>query len=125
MGGGGQGRKGAAAEVALVVVQHCHQQQQQNPTSNGGKQNWKLSWNMYTMHTRFCTFGADLYAQSMIIKKNFCTGAHLEVYQECVAGRAAAAAPGGGEHDISHTLQSRLPEKEVVVEICNCNVNSL
>ncbi len=28
---------------------------------------WKLSWNMYTLHTRFCTFGTDLYAQSVII----------------------------------------------------------
>ncbi len=30
---------------------------------------WKLSWNMYTMHTRFCTFRADLYAQSVLTNK--------------------------------------------------------
>ncbi len=33
---------------------------------------WKLSWNTctYTMHTtRFCTFGANLYAQSVLINK--------------------------------------------------------
>ncbi len=30
---------------------------------------WKLSWNIYTFHTRFCTFGADLYAQSLLISK--------------------------------------------------------
>ncbi len=28
---------------------------------------WKLSRNIYTSHTRFCTFGTDLYAQSVII----------------------------------------------------------
>ncbi len=27
---------------------------------------WKLSWDVYTFHTRFCTFGADLYAQSVL-----------------------------------------------------------
>ncbi len=30
---------------------------------------WKLSRNMHTLHTRFCTFGADLHAQSVIINK--------------------------------------------------------
>ncbi len=28
--------------------------------------------NMYTFHTRFCTFGVDLRAQSVLINKNFC-----------------------------------------------------
>ncbi len=39
------------------------------PTTNGGNQKWKLSWNMYTLQTCFCTFGADLYAQSVLINK--------------------------------------------------------
>ncbi len=26
---------------------------------------------MYTLHTRFCTFGADLYARSVLINKIF------------------------------------------------------
>ncbi len=30
---------------------------------------WKLSRNTYTLHTRFCTFGADLYAQSVLSNK--------------------------------------------------------
>ncbi len=30
---------------------------------------WKLSWNMYTSHTRLCTFGADSYAQWVLINK--------------------------------------------------------
>ncbi len=30
---------------------------------------WKLSWNMYTLHIHFCTFGADLYAQLVLINK--------------------------------------------------------
>ncbi len=30
---------------------------------------WKLSRNMYTLHTRFCTFGAHLYAQSVFVNK--------------------------------------------------------
>ncbi len=32
---------------------------------------WKLSWNMYTLHsTCFCLFGTNLYAQWVIVKKN-------------------------------------------------------
>ena len=30
---------------------------------------WKLSWNTHTLHARFCTFGADLYAQSVLINE--------------------------------------------------------
>ncbi len=50
------------------------------PTTNGGMQKWKLSRNMYTLHTRFRTFGIDLHAQSVLIKQNFCIGAQSEVY---------------------------------------------
>ncbi len=39
------------------------------PTDNGGMQKWKLSWNFYTLHTRFCTFCVDLYARSVLIDK--------------------------------------------------------
>ncbi len=39
------------------------------PTSNGGMQKWKLGWNMYTLHTNFCVFGDDLYAQSVLTDK--------------------------------------------------------
>ncbi len=39
------------------------------PTTNGGMQKWKLGRNMYTLHARFCTFGADLHAQSVIVNK--------------------------------------------------------
>ena len=39
------------------------------PTTNGGMQKWKLSRNMYTLHTRFCTFGTNLHAQSVLINK--------------------------------------------------------
>ena len=52
-----------------------------NPTTKGGMQKWKLSRNTYTLHTRlFARFGADLYARSMLINKNFCVGAQEEVY---------------------------------------------
>ncbi len=31
---------------------------------------WKLSWNTYTLHARFCTSGrADLYVQSVLFNK--------------------------------------------------------
>ncbi len=30
---------------------------------------WKFSMNIHTLHTRFCTFGTDLYARSVIINK--------------------------------------------------------
>ncbi len=30
---------------------------------------WKLSWSIYTLHARFGTFGADVYAQSVLIDK--------------------------------------------------------
>ncbi len=32
---------------------------------------WKLSRNMYTLRTRFCTLGADLHAQRVLIDKKF------------------------------------------------------
>ena len=32
---------------------------------------WKLSCNIYTLRTRFCTIGADLYAQSVLINNIF------------------------------------------------------
>ncbi len=42
------------------------------PTAKGGHAKWKLSWNMYSS-TRcthvFCTFGANLYVQSVLINK--------------------------------------------------------
>ncbi len=39
----------------------------------------KLSWNMYTLHTCFCTFGAHLYARSVLMNNFFCIGAQSEV----------------------------------------------
>ncbi len=56
------------------------------PTSNGGVQKWKLSRSVYTLHSRFCTFGANLHAQSGLVKKNFYVGAQEEVYHERVVG---------------------------------------
>ena len=41
---------------------------------------WKLIWNKYTLRTRFCTFGAGLYAQSVLLKQYFRVRDHLEVY---------------------------------------------
>ncbi len=35
---------------------------------------WKLRMCTYTLHTHFCTFGADLCAQSVLVSKNFCIG---------------------------------------------------
>ncbi len=44
-----------------------------NQTSHPNQQRWyakwKFSWNMYTLHTRSCTFGTDRYAQPAIINK--------------------------------------------------------
>ena len=59
------------------------------PTINGCMQNGS-SVGIYTrcIHV-FCTFGTDLYAQSMIINKNFCIGAQSKVYEECVVGWVA------------------------------------
>ncbi len=39
------------------------------PTTNRWYAKWKLSWNMYALNTRFCTLGADLYAQSVLTNK--------------------------------------------------------
>ncbi len=39
------------------------------PTTNSGVQKRKLGWNMYTLHTRFGTFGSDLHAQSALTNK--------------------------------------------------------
>ncbi len=36
-------------------------------------------------------FAPDLYAQSVLINKNFCIGAQSEVYQECVVGWGGAS----------------------------------
>ncbi len=52
-----------------------------NPTTNGGMQKWKLCRNMYTLRTRFFARLAPIcMPRSVIINKNFCTGAQLEVY---------------------------------------------
>ena len=50
---------------------------------------WNLSRNAYTLHARFCTFGTDLYAKSMLINKISAFAAQSEVYSECVVGWAA------------------------------------
>ncbi len=39
------------------------------PTANGAMQNLKFSWNMCSLHTRLSTFGANLYAQSVLSHK--------------------------------------------------------
>ena len=39
------------------------------PTSNSGVQKWELGRNVYMLHSRFCTFGADLCAQSELSSK--------------------------------------------------------
>ena len=45
--------------------------QDTSPTTNWWYAEWKLSRNMYTLRTRFfCTFGADLHAQSVLSNKN-------------------------------------------------------
>ena len=41
------------------------------PTTNGGMQNGRSVGLRGTLHTRFCTFGTDLYAQSVLINKIF------------------------------------------------------
>ena len=51
-----------------------------HPTSNGGMQTGS-SVGIRTRRTHvFCTLGADLHAQSVIIDENFCSGAQSEVY---------------------------------------------
>ncbi len=32
-------------------------------------QKWKLSWNIYRLHTHFCTFGTDLHAQPVLVNE--------------------------------------------------------
>ncbi len=52
---------------------------------------WKLSRNTtYTLHASFCTFGADLHAQSVLSNKISAFGAQSEVCQECVVGWVGA-----------------------------------
>ena len=55
-----------------------------NATPGPNHQGWyakrKLSQNMYTMHIRFCTYSADLYAQSVLINKISWIGPKSEAY---------------------------------------------
>ena len=61
------------------------------PTTNGGMQNGSsVDIHTHCVHV-FARFGADLYVQSMVIKKNFCIGAQSEVYWECVVGWVGVA----------------------------------
>ncbi len=48
----------------------CHQNSARSlPNHQRWHARWKPSQKMYTLHTRFCTFGADLYAWSVLIDK--------------------------------------------------------
>ncbi len=57
------------------------EEEEEDPTNNSGMQNGKLSQNMYALRTLFfCAFrAADLHAQSVLINKNFCIDAQVEV----------------------------------------------
>ncbi len=88
----GREKKERKAEFGLLAFPLPLSLRRLRPTSNGGVQKWKLGRNTYTLHTRLCTFGADLRAQSVLGSKNFCIGAQLEVYQEvrCWLGASAS-----------------------------------
>ena len=47
------------------------EEEEENPTTNGGVQNGSSVEIYYTLHTRFCTFGADLHAQPVLVNKIF------------------------------------------------------
>ena len=47
---------------------------------------WKLSWNIYTMHTCFCTFDANWYAQLVLINKISASELSRKFIKECVVG---------------------------------------
>ena len=52
-----------------VALKHLTGFQHRLPNRQRWYAKWKLSWNIYTLHSRFSTFGADLHAQSVIIDK--------------------------------------------------------
>ncbi len=58
--------EGSLCNLFILKAKHV-----QNPNHQRWYAKWKFSWNtgMYILHTCFCTFGADLHAQSMLINK--------------------------------------------------------
>ncbi len=56
--GSGAGALGPALHQADLL--QGRERQRIYPTTNGGIQKWKLSWTIYTLHTRFCTFWCRL-----------------------------------------------------------------
>ncbi len=56
------------------------------PTTKGGVQKWKLSWNMHTLHTCFCVSCVDLHAQSVLIDKISAVELSRKSSKACVAG---------------------------------------
>ena len=66
----GGGIKGQVV-VCVVLLLFSGGGEERNPNQQLWYAKWKLSWNVYTLHTSFCTFGADLYAQSVLISKKF------------------------------------------------------
>ncbi len=60
------------------------------PTTNGGMQNGSsVGISTHCSHF-FCTLGADFACSVGAYRQNFCIGARLEAYQECVVGRVRA-----------------------------------
>ena len=81
------------------------------PTNNGGMQNGSSVGTYTHCITRFCTFGTDSCAQSVLINKNFCIGAQSEVYW--VVGRVTAPHRKEGVQRVIWIFFSfPLPERE-------------
>ncbi len=53
----------------LLIEKKTSRERGKHPTTNGGMQKRNLSWSTNTLDTRVCTFGADLYTQSVLINK--------------------------------------------------------
>ncbi len=73
-GVGGHAREGDEADPLACAEdedggQHLAQAQHLVPNHQRWYAEWRLSRNTYTLHARFCTFGADLHAQSVLGNK--------------------------------------------------------
>ena len=70
-----QGRSCKQKEMKLQYMAPCEKHKgKAYPTTNGGMQHGSsvgIHTHAYTVPTRFCTFGTDLYAQSVLINKVF------------------------------------------------------
>ncbi len=71
------------------------------PMTAPNHQRWyakgKLSWNIHALRTRFCSFGADLYAQSVLSDKILAVELSRKIIKSALlVGQGTKGERGGG-----------------------------